>query len=203
MRHNFLDRYSRTDSPVHRLQASVKMSAALLLVVAAVAVPPTGFLYFAGTAILLILVAALSRIPFPFLIRRLLFLEPLALGVAVLALLRPGGWPVFAGIMMKSSVSLFAMILLSNTTPFTDILAVLRRLRLPAVLISILALMYRYLFVLIDETERMRRARDSRSPGGNRSARWRAYAGLIGQLFVRSTERAERIYAAMCARGWQ
>ncbi|MGH7335236.1 MAG: CbiQ family ECF transporter T component [Candidatus Rokuibacteriota bacterium] len=26
---------------------------------------------------------------------------------------------------------------------------------------------------------------------------------MIGQLFVRSTERAERIYAAMASRGWQ
>jgi cobalt/nickel transport system permease protein len=132
-----------------------------------------------------------------------LLLEPLVLGVAVLTLLRPNGWPVFLGIMMKSTLSLFAMILLSNTTPFTDLLAVLRRIHVPHILITILALMYRYLFVLIDEAERMRRARESRSPGAGRSSRWVAHAGLIGQLFVRSSERAERIYAAMSARGWE
>ena len=63
--------------------------------------------------------------------------------------------------------------------------------------------MYRYLFVLIDEAERMQRARRSRTFTSERSHVWKSLAALVGQLFVRSTERAERIYAAMCARGWR
>jgi cobalt/nickel transport system permease protein len=63
--------------------------------------------------------------------------------------------------------------------------------------------MYRYLFVLIDEAERLNRARSSRTFSASRLRRWHTLASLIGQLFVRSTERAERIYAAMSARGWK
>jgi cobalt/nickel transport system permease protein len=63
--------------------------------------------------------------------------------------------------------------------------------------------MYRYLFVLIDEGERLSRARMSRTFSTNRVRKWQALGSLIGQLFVRSTERAERIYAAMTARGWR
>ncbi len=66
-----------------------------------------------------------------------------------------------------------------------------------------LALMYRYLFVLMDEAERMQRARASRTftKPGLRS--WKTLGTVVGQLFVRSSERAERIYSAMCARGWK
>ena len=78
----------------------------------------------------------------------------------------------------------------------------MKRARVPAILVSILALMYRYLFVLVDEAQRMRRARASRTFRPGRWWRWHALATVIGQLFVRSTERAERIYAAMIARGW-
>jgi cobalt/nickel transport system permease protein len=63
--------------------------------------------------------------------------------------------------------------------------------------------MYRYLFVLVDEAERMQRARRSRTFTRLRTHAWESRASLVGQLFVRSTERAERIYAAMCARGWR
>ena len=72
-----------------------------------------------------------------------------------------------------------------------------------ALLITTLALMYRYLFVLFDEADRMKRARASRtfSKSGLRS--WNVLSGIIGQLFIRSSERAERIYSAMCARGWK
>jgi cobalt/nickel transport system permease protein len=110
---------------------------------------------------------------------------------------------VFTLILVKSTLCLFTMILLANTTPFSEILGVLRRLRFPAVLITTLALMYRYLFVLIDEAERMKRARLSRTFAPRRARTWVSLSTLIGQLFVRSSERAERIFHAMTARGWK
>jgi cobalt/nickel transport system permease protein len=203
MRHDFLDSHSRLDSPVHRLSADAKLLAALALILATVLTPFVAPLFFATLAVFLVAVALASRIPPGFLIKRLLLLEPLVLGMALLAWLQPNGGLVFARIIVKSTLCLFTMILLSNTTPFSELLGVLRRVRFPALMITTLALMYRYLFVLVDETERMQRARASRTFTGRRSHLWKSLGTVIGQLFVRSTERAERIYAAMCARGWK
>jgi cobalt/nickel transport system permease protein len=200
MRHDFLDQHSRGSSPVHRRPAAVKLVAAAFVVLGLVLAPRGAWTLFAVVALALLVVAGLSRIPPVFLMRRLLWLEPLALGVAVLALFQPEGWRVFLALITKSTLCLFTMILLSNTTPFAELLAVLRRLRVPALLITTLALLYRYLAVLMDEAERMRRARQARTFG---RTRWSVLATVLGQLFVRSTERAERIYAAMCSRGWK
>jgi cobalt/nickel transport system permease protein len=70
--------------------------------------------------------------------------------------------------------------------------------------------MYRYLFVLADETMRLLRARDARSArppggGGGGTVLWRAsVAGhMVGQLFLRSYERSDRVYNAMLARGYR
>ena len=79
----------------------------------------------------------------------------------------------------------------------------LKRVRVPPLLVTTIALMHRYLFVLADETERMRRARLSRTFTRRRVLRWQTLATVVGQLFVRASERAERIYDAMCARGWK
>lgn len=95
------------------------------------------------------------------------------------------------------------MVLVSNTTAFSEMLGVLRRVRVPSLLITTLALMHRYLFVLVDETGRMQRARASRTFARGHRARWQTLATVLSQLFVRASERAERIYAAMCARGWK
>jgi cobalt/nickel transport system permease protein len=73
----------------------------------------------------------------------------------------------------------------------------------PGLLVTTLALMHRYLFVLANEMERMRRARLSRTFTRRRRVRWQTLATVVGQLFVRASERAERIYDAMCARGWK
>jgi cobalt/nickel transport system permease protein len=80
---------------------------------------------------------------------------------------------------------------------------VFKRVGVPAVLVTVLALMSRYISVLGDEAERLERARRSRTFVSRRRLDWSALAALVGQLFIRATNRAERIYAAMCSRGWR
>jgi cobalt/nickel transport system permease protein len=203
VRHDFLDRYARIDSPVHRLPAAAKLTAAIGVVIAAVLVPITVPWPLAALAAAVAAAAVASRVPAGFLVRRVLLLEPFVLGVAALAFFQPGGWRLFAFLVSKSSLCLLAMVLLANTTPFSDLLRVLAAVRAPALLVTTLSLMYRYLYVLVDEAERMRRARASRTFSSRRRPAWAAAASVVSQLFIRSSERAERIYAAMCARGWR
>jgi cobalt/nickel transport system permease protein len=203
MRHDFLDRYSRLSSPIHKLPASAKLVGALLIVLLVVTVPMSTPLLHTTIALVLLAVAAVSRIPPGFLAKRLLFLEPFAVGAALLSLFQTNGVAVFATLVVKSTLCLVTMILLANSTPFSAILDVLKRWHFPALLITTLALMYRYLFLLIDEAERMNRARASRTFIAGRRRSWHLLGTVVGQLGVRSTERAERIYSAMRARGWR
>jgi cobalt/nickel transport system permease protein len=203
MRHDFLDRYSRLDSPIHRVSAAVKLVAAFILVVAVVLLPASRPVFLVAIAAVLVAIAALSRVPGRFLVVRVLLLEPFVLGVALLALFQPGGWRMFLFLVGKCTVCLMVMVLLSNTTPFAELLRVLKRWRMPALLVTTLSLMYRYVFVLVDEAQRMGRARTSRTFTPGRSRAWRTISTVVSQLFVRSSERAERIYVAMCARGWR
>ena len=203
MHHDFIDRYSRGVSPIHRLRSAQKMVIALLFIVLMTAVPIRFVWFFAIAGIALVVIVILSEIPILFLLKRLLFLEPFVAGVALLTLLHENGGIVFASIVVRSTLSLLTILLLTNTTPFAEMLLVLRRSHVSPLFITILALMYRYLFVLIDEVERMKRARMSRSFQKNNLQVWRILSITIGQLFIRSSERAERIYAAMCARGWK
>ena len=203
MRHDFLDRYSRLDSPIHRLPTTVKLLSTLCVISATVTLQFTHAWFFIIVAGVLLILSALTTIPWRFLFGRLMVLEPFALGIAVMALFQENGVFVFLSILTKSTLCLFTVILLSNTAPFAEILLSLKRFGVPKLLITILALMYRYLFVLIDETERLNRARSSRTFSNSPIRKWHTMASLIGQLFVRSTGRAERIYAAMSARGWK
>jgi cobalt/nickel transport system permease protein len=203
MRHDFLDRHSRLHSPIHALPASLKLVATLLVVILVVLLPPDRPLLLVALMLFLLGVAALSRVPGRFLLLRVLLLEPFVLGVAILALFQPGGWRLFLFLVARCTLCLLAMVLLSNTTPFAELLRGLQRARVPALLVTTLSLMYRYLFVLVDETQRMKRARLSRTFTSRRARAWHALATVVSQLFVRTSERAERIYGAMCARGWK
>lgn len=190
-------------SPVHRLSAGVKLSVALGLILGTALLPATWNTWFVGVAVLLILVAWASRIAPWFLLKRLLLLSPFVLGVALANAFQPATKASWREIAMRGGLCLATVVLASNTTPFNEVLRVLRRVHVPALLVTTLALMHRYLFVLADETERMRRARASRSFARGRGFAWQTLASVAGQLFIRASERAERIYDAMCARGWK
>jgi cobalt/nickel transport system permease protein len=203
MRHDFLDRYGRLDSPIHRRSASWKAATAFGLIALTVAVPHSRLWLVIPIAIAIGTVLVLSRIPVRFVLTRVLLFEPLAVIASLAALAQPEGLSIAASMIFKSTICLTTMIILANTMPFAEFLLLLRRLRTPAILVTILALTYRYVFVLVDEAERLGRARLSRTFHRSRAQRWRDLGGLVGRLFIRSTERAERIYAAMTARGWQ
>jgi cobalt/nickel transport system permease protein len=202
LRHDLLSPYQHGTSPVHRLPATAKLVGALgfVLVVALVRGPAWGVYAIAAGA--LTAYAAISRVAPGTLLTRLLLVEPFAIGVALLSLLQPGGAMVFLTLLSRSTLCLFCFVLVSATTRFSDLLAALLALRVPRLLVTSLALTHRYLFVLIEESGRMRRARASRTFTRGRWLDWRLSATVIAQLFIRSSERAERIYAAMCARGW-
>lgn len=165
--------------------------------------PPKFFAWFVGVTLVLLVVLIASRLPWIFFLKRLLLLSPFVLGVALVNAWHPENRMQWQIVALKSSLCLATVILISNTTPFSKLVGVLQRLRVPALLITTLMLMHRYIFVLAEESERMRRARLSRTFTRGGRFQWHSLSTMIGQLFVRASERAERIYDAMCSRGWK
>ena len=188
---------------LQRLPAGLKLAATLGLILTVVWLPPSHWRWLPAVAVALAGLIWSSGLGWRFLLKRLLLLEPLVLGVAGLMLFQPGGGAKFALALGKTNLCLLTTLLLSQTTRFTDLLGVLRRLRLPWLFVTTLTLMHRYLFVLAEESDRMRRARASRSVTAGRRFQWQTRSSVAGLLFVRASERAERIYSAMCARGWK
>lgn len=203
IRERLLSPYQHGASVLHRLPPGPKLGAALACVLLIVLLPRDAWGLHGALALLLAVVAIVSRASIRQLLLRLLLVEPLVIGIALLALLRPGGGLLFLSMVTKSTLCLACMILLTATTRFSDILDVMRRLHVPALLITSLALTHRFMFVLVEEMQRMQRARRSRTFVEGRAASWGGSAQVAGRLFVRASERAERVYLAMCARGWE
>jgi len=188
--------------PASHWPAALKTSVSLALILAITLTPASKPLWFSAEGGLLVVVLVAARISARVLLRRLLLLSPFVAGAALAAAFSSRGadWRILA---LRSGLCLATVIVLSQTTSFSELLGVFRAARVPALLITTLALMHRYIFVLADESTRMARARAARSFTGNRRFAWLTAASVVGQLFVRASERAERVYDAMCARGWR
>jgi cobalt/nickel transport system permease protein len=210
-----LDRLSYQDTAVHRLDPRAKVVATMLFVVAVVSFPKYEVLSLFPFFLFPILMAALGDIPAGFIARKVVAVSPFAVFVGMFnplfdtttVAIAPGvsvsaGWISFASILVKFTLTISAALLLIATTSFPGICRGLRRLGVPALFVSQLLFLYRYLFVLMEEAMRVVRARDMRS-FGKRGTGARVFVRIAGALFLRTVERAERIYGAMLSRGFR
>jgi cobalt/nickel transport system permease protein len=109
-------------------------------------------------------------------------------------------------VVLKSYLSALAVLLVVSTTPLPDLLHALESFGTPRFLLMVAQFIYRYLFVVSEEAQHMRKAAVSRGAtaaglAGNRE-RFRAAAGALAVLFARSYGRAEDIHRAMISRSF-
>jgi len=209
------------DSFIHKLDPRTKLVTTFAFLLAVVITPVNRWQAFVLYFILVAGLIVLSRLPLVYVLKRSSVIVPFVLLIAIFNLFLKQGeeiggfnvllWRVsitreglfiFCNVMLKAWLSILSLILLSSTTPLTKLLRGMERLALPKVMVMILSFMYRYIFVLTDEVMRMKQARDSRNFGGKGLWQIKTIGNMIGTVFVRSYERAERVYAAMVARGF-
>lgn len=223
-----LELYSSQNSILHRTHARVKILFTLAFIVF-VNLSPTSawpaFIFFFSLLVSLILI---SQVGIRYLFKRSLLALPFIISAIPLIFWGPDphlqvrimdgvllpvsitGFERCVSITIKAWLSVLSAILLTATTPFKEITSGFHQLHVPLVIISIIELMWRYLFVIVDEVTRMIRARNSRSSELDRSHHaggsvfWRGQVTgyMAGSLFLRSLERSERVYEAMLSRGY-
>jgi cobalt/nickel transport system permease protein len=87
------------------------------------------------------------------------------------------------------------------TTPIDSLCAALRKLHVPGLLVTLLLLTYRYVGVMTEELAVMTDAYHLRAPG-QKGIHVSAWGSFLGQLLLRSMDRAQELYASMLLRGY-
>ena len=158
------------------------------------------FLMAAGDLPLKILKPLLLALPFAVLIGIFnpIYDRHVLLHVGGLAL--TGGWVSFCVIVLKCLLVVSAALILVAVTGFDQLCQAFLKLGMPRVFVVQLMLMYRYIFVLIDEASRLQRGFELRACGQRLTLK--VMGSLLGQLLLRSISRAQRIHLAMLCRGF-
>jgi cobalt ECF transporter T component CbiQ len=165
-----------------------------------------------------------SRLPFRVIAVRTMLGVPLFTGViAVPALFLVAGRPLVtigplgpltvtvsdqavlsvATFLLRVSASVTLAALLVLTTRWADLLKALRIFRVPEVFVIVLAMTYRYIFLLLRLTENLFLGRASRTVGMTSAGEQRRWIGAsMGTVMSRSLLLSNEVYAAMVARGF-
>lgn len=107
---------------------------------------------------------------------------------------------VAALLFLKSLGVTSCLYFLSLTTPMTEIISVLRRIRVPLLFVELMSLIYRFIFLLMETADNIYISQSSRL--GYRTFRtgYRSLGGLVSNLFVRSYHRSQLLFTTMSSR---
>ena len=211
---NSLEEMADGETIIHQFHPMVKLVITLLYIVLVVSFDPyniTGLVFFAFYPVIMM---ALAEIPYKPLLTRLLVALPFAFfaGVSNIIFDRDllfliGTVPVTTGvisffsIMIKTVFTVMAVLILIATTSLPQISYQLLSIKVPKLIVEQIMLTYRYISVLMQEVSNMYTAYMLRSPGA-KGIKMKDMGIFVGQLLLKSFDRAENIYFAMKCRGY-
>lgn len=106
-------------------------------------------------------------------------------------------------LMLKVFGAISAMIMMTLSTPSSEIIGVLRKAHVPKLIIELMNLIYRYIFILLDVFNNMRNSADSRQGYCDFKTSCYTFGGVASNMLVVSLKKANAYYTAMEARGYE
>jgi cobalt/nickel transport system permease protein len=207
------DELARQDSFIHRLHPLAKLLATLVYTVVLVSFDKYATIALLPFLFFPVFMAAAGRIPAVPILKRLLYIEPMIICVgllnplfdrgttSILGQTMSSGWLIFISIVIKGSLAVATALLLMATTGMDGIALSLRKLKVPKIFVLQLMLTYRYISVLLEEAARTIQSYALRA-FSSKGLKREVWGPLLGQILLRTMDRAQRVYDAMCLRGF-
>ena len=209
-----MDTLAAGESPIHALCPLSKFLVTIIYIVLVVSFGKYALSRLVPMALFPVLLFQTSGVPMRLCFSKLRFVLPLVLAVGLFnpifdraPYLPLGGVTVSGGVvscltlMLKGILCLTASFLLIATTRIEALCAALRRVHVPGLLVTLLLLTYRYVGVMTEEVAVMTDAYQLRAPG-HKGVHYSAWGSFLGQLLLRSMDRAEELYDSMLLRGF-
>ncbi|GAB6275165.1 MAG: cobalt ECF transporter T component CbiQ [Peptococcaceae bacterium] len=104
---------------------------------------------------------------------------------------------------LKSLGAVSCLYFLSLTTPMVEILTVLKNLKLPSLFIELMTLIYRFIFVLLETTDKILISQSSRGGYATVKTSYFSLGQLGANLFTKSYHHSQMLFTALLARCYQ
>jgi cobalt/nickel transport system permease protein len=209
-----IEKYAENNTLIHSLDPRCKILTVLFFSFTVVSFNHYTTFALAPLFAFPLFIIIIADIPFIYLLKKVLFVSLFAFTVAIANpfldhtaaihigdITISGGWLSFSSIMLRFFLTASAALLLLMTTGMYNISKGLEKLGVPHILTMQLFFLCRYIFSLTEEASRVDRVRAARS-FGKKGMGIGVFNNIVSSLFIRSLDRAERVYTAMRCRGF-
>lgn len=209
-----IEEQSGRDTWLNCLHPLVKLLITLFYILLVVSFPKYNIAGLLGMSLYLLAVVLIGEYSILESMKRLKYILPV---VCIMGILNPffdrkpvmevcgiivtGGVISMVTLIVKGIFTVLAGYFLILTTSVERICYALRKLHVPQILVTVVLLIFRYIHVLLEEAEKVTQAYALRAPS-QRGIHFTAWGTLIGQLLLRSMDRANEVYESMTLRGY-
>jgi cobalt/nickel transport system permease protein len=219
----YIEDLSSKKGVLQAINPLAKLAAIIAMIVASLFIFDLSFLV--KICVIPIILAVASRIPLKHFFSRTALIPLFSVLIALPPLFLTEGSPIWSANIGITTLTITAeglngflvftvrvwfcvatLMLLILSTGFDKLLKLLAALKVPAVIVQLFSLTYRYFFVSIHEVQSVLIAKEARTYSRKRTINMQALKDLgniIAALFIRTYERSERVYLAMKARGFE
>jgi cobalt/nickel transport system permease protein len=209
-----LDELADQRTAIHRISPVLKLIVTLIYLVFVVSYGKYDIVGLVPLVFYPVITMAAGNIPIKPMLGGLAIAAPLVIGIGIFNPLLDTAIAVtvygidisagvisFAALILKCCLTVLAALLLLATTGINKISAALHKLHVPQIFIIQFLLTYRYISVLLLEASRIYNAYTLRAPQ-QKGISSKVWGSLLGQLLLRTYDRAARVYQAMKLRGF-
>lgn len=209
-----MDELAVKKSPIHSLNAGAKLLSTIVYILIVMSFNKYDLSGLVPMVLVPVLLYQISGISIGSCFYKLRIVLPLVMAVGLFnpifdreIMLHIGGIGISGGVismltlMLKGVLCLMMSFLLIATTPFDTICAAMRTAHIPAMLVTLLLLTYRYVGVMTEELSIMTDAYMLRAPG-QKGIQFSAWGSFFGQVLLRTMDRGQELYSSMLLRGY-
>ncbi len=209
-----LDLLADKNTRIHRLDPRAKVVTTILFIIYVVSFKKYEIARLLPFFLFPAFLVGMADLPIGYLLRKIILVSPFVLFIAIFnpfldrdiilqigSLQVSGGWISLFSIVLRFILTVGAALILIATTGLPAICMALEKLGAPRIFTVQILMLYRYLFVLIEESIRTLRAYTLRSFSRKKMS-LHIFRQLLGNLLLRTLDRAQRIHMAMLSRAF-
>ena len=200
-----IDTLGDMDTPIHRINGAIKIIVTLMYIIRILSLKSFTFLDMLVILSYPVILFLLGNIPFKFILTKVIIVLPIALGISIVNLMINFSYYqiIFSLIIIvRFSLTLIGALLLIVTTGMENLAVGFRKLKIPKIIVSEIVLLYRYIILMLEEALSIKSAYELRTLD-KKSMTMGDWGQIMGQMLLKSIDRAENIYSAMKLRGFQ
>ena len=200
-----IDELGDSDTRIRKINSSIKIIVTIIYVIKILSIKQFTVINITCTVLYPLIIFIIGKVPIKFILKKVLYVLPIILGLSVINLIIDLSYEeIYFSVLLifKCTFALVGALLLIATTGINNLALGLKKLKIPNILIMQILMLHRYIILMMEECYRVKSAYELRTLG-EKSMTMKDYGQIVGQMFLRTLDKSEKVYEAMKLRGFE